>query len=216
MFSLFYTLLAAPVMVAKCGAEAGKEEAFRKMDAEVCAKTDASMNAWIRSVTEPELENEIMSAIRNGGGDLDKYWDEIVATTKEVWGDYVATHGATSIADLDAARILMANRGKLLARDAKNGISPVDYGHRNAERRRMEAHNTAILARWMNKKLRQHGIDEQLLTDAPGVRHYYIIDDRVIHCGVDECEGYSFVWKPMVDARHWVNIIRYTGKDHHK
>lgn len=216
MFSLFYTLFVVPAIIAECGAEAGKEKAFQRMDAEVCARTDANASAWRRAVIDPELEKEVMTALHEGGDSLDGYWSEIITTADEVWGSYVETHGTTSITDLDAARLLMANRGKLLARDAKNGVSPVDYGHRNAGRKRMETHNTPILARWMNKKLRQHGVNEQLLTDAPGANCYYIIDDCVTNCGIDECEGYRFVWKPMVDVRYWGNIIHYETPDPHK
>lgn len=208
MFSLFHTILAGPYLFYKGASDKGKKVAAEKKLVELETITSKNVHEWEAAVTDVDLEKTIMRAVREGSKELYRYWDEISETADEVWGCYATTHQPDYIADLDAARILMANRGRLLARDARMGISSTNYNYRGA-RMEKEVRNVAVLSRWINQKLRDHGIDEQLLTDGPGARGYYVIDDATTHCSVDEYEGYNFVWKPMVDVRYWPNIMRY-------
>lgn len=145
---------------------------------ELCAK-------WVECVTDPELEERVKNAV-SSTKKLRKYKTEIedvlcsqfgfrngfIDDVFIKWGDVNYDDSARKL----FARILMANRGKLLESDATCGLcinEPKEWLHFDQLSReksssstlKKEKYSIESLAYWINKQLNKNGIKEDVFLE---------------------------------------------------
>lgn len=90
----------------------------------------------------------------------------------------------------DAIRVYLAYKGKLLREDAENGIS-VWYGKEQTVRDQNEAiENRKKFALWIDSKLKEHGIDEDMFL-CSGAGKFFTLD-------YDEAMPGRYMWRPTI------------------
>ena len=192
MFDLFLAALGLPAISFKFASESGKSNAAKRKREIDRRQTINNRVSWKKKVLDLYLENSFKAEIQhNKKAFFEKYSKELTKSANEIWGNYALSHGTTEILQIDALRILMANRGKLLKEDADFGIYVDEY--KKTDLYLQEIQNKAQLVIWINKQLMRHGIHEQLLARA--CSDYYIVRNENICNGRF---GGVYMWYPMV------------------
>lgn len=203
MYLVFLAIIGIPVIFVMLAIESGKKEAAVKKSNDMQQQTVVNMRNWIAATTDDNLEGNFRREFsEDANAAFEKHYDELMNACTEIWGNYVETHGTDIMDFSDGIRILMANRGKLTKEDAERGVSVDEYS--NPEDSSREIINKAKLVCWMDRKLKDHGVNEQLLAIAfPG---YFIVRDE--HLCNDHYAG-TYLWKPMVHVAEWHSIKEF-------
>jgi len=166
------------------------------------AKEDADkMSGWLNRVTDPCLESEITDALYSYYHPKHaQYQQELDETIPTIPGWDRAT-----VEDLvydNKVRILMAKRGKLMKKDAENGIKVntfvIKTGMSPAEHRRRNMRQK-YLCQWINGQLNAHGIHYRMGFRKDCVNNVYDFED------LDMSESNTLIgyvlWEPMARTR---------------
>ena len=206
MIDLFISLLGIPYYLFKYLSEYHKNARSERRIAEKEQKTRYERALWEQSVIDKALEERIRREV-SSPMELAKYRSEIIRSTKDMgisYGenifDVCSTGWLKNFASNEMiVRILMANRGKLTEKDAQLGIS-VEH-KKNGESQAFEIREKGKLVWWINKQLREHGINEDLLAVACGTI-YPVRDENV-------CNGHFagvYKWMPMIHVADRISI----------
>lgn len=163
----------------------------RQMENEF-AEDDARARVWLSKVTNHELEvdledrlynrePELIDEIQNSWSDYFGFaynGERIYHPRKKTKSDYdmlyVIHLGADSISDMTALRMLMANRGLLIGHDAEYGLNIGLYGD-TEKRRQVNRRRCQQFVRAMDRKLREHGVVEQMY-EGSSATGYRLVD----------------------------------------
>ena len=167
------------------------------------------LEPWLRLVTSKQLESEVWDMIKNTdrAGETEKelnqilqelpFLDKRLRTTECVIG---------GISYMLAHMLLMAKRGKLSEQNATSGINA-----REAEDHSTVENSGALLMFWINKQLKNHGVDECMMQEfesASGANSNKIYKIRKIS---DVRSGlsrkYRFRWNPSIEEWKRGNIV---------
>ena len=194
MFNLFLAIFGLPAVMGGLYIGLSEHKEFEKDLETKREQTISNRSLWESSVTNAALERELTYQMNmTPAAFWEKYKNELCSTSSLIWGNYASTHGSELMDTSDVLRILMANRGKLTIKDAKNGVFVDYYG--NIEKQNREAWNKAALVTWMDGKLKAHGVNEQLLARA--TTDIYIVRDKHV---CDDNFGGVYLWYPMVSV----------------
>ena len=161
---------------------------------------------WERKVVDVQLEDELIEMLTfQYEAFIEKYWNEIESTAEEIWGDYYKQDTSMLTGD-NIIRVLMANRGKLTRSDAGSGIHANEDSWKNGNDQRRDIRYTTKLVFWIDKKLKEHGVNEQLLSQG-GLDHYIVRGDH---------EFFWYTWKPIIMPIEWSRIKEYTPPNPYK
>lgn len=93
-----------------------------------------------------------------------------------------------------AVQIMMANRGKLRYQDANDGIAcSCDCYSELYEVRMADFYTNMVFIKWLDKKLQEHGIHEQLYEQRSGSQMCKEFDDKPWGGAIG-----AFLWEPSV------------------
>ncbi len=192
MFDLFLAALGLPAISFKFASESGKSNAAKKKMEADRLQTTSDRASWKKRVLDLDLEKSLRTEIQyNCEAFFEEYGDELTKSANKIWGNYALSHGTTEMSQIDALRILMANRGKLLKEDADFGIYVDEY--KKTDLYLQEIQNKAKLVIWINEQLIKHGVREKLLARA--CSDYYIVRNEHI---CNDRFGGVYMWYPMV------------------
>ncbi len=94
-----------------------------------------------------------------------------------------------------SVRIMLANRGKMRNFDALAGITWSSYSSGLWQDNAAVYYTGAVFAKWIDERLKEHGINETLYW-GDGVLDGYELDDQ------PHLEAASFLWEPSVRIKH--------------
>lgn len=96
--------------------------------------------------------------------------------------------------DVTAIRVMLANRGKLRVSDATYGMEwTCDCNAPLYEDRLADYYKSIVFIRWIDKKLQEHGIHEQLFRKGFTEAKCKVLDDEPYGGGIS-----GFMWEPSV------------------
>ena len=203
MIEIFIAIFLGAYYLFKYSLYKSRKKAY---DADLEAKESTyqtKLEEWIKKTTDTELEKEVYEIV-NAESMLDVYKKEIELVLKLEFGipegsidakcfnEYYG--GYYNSAKKMFARILMANRGKVLDVDARFGI-PTMMGPGTEDWIRQSQlyagkeirFSNRVLGFWINEQLKKHGISEAFILEscdkvtkknATRYRHYYLIENE--------------------------------------
>lgn len=174
--------------------------------ARVAAEDERMRQNWVSKATNSELENELEDRIYHRDAELMQelkdswrdYYKDVESefrgfyTPKKTKYSYIRSIDSGIYGYIDrynAIRILMANRGFLTVLDAEIGIDMFPYGPTKLQ----ELKNAEVQKNFVstiNRKLRDHGIDEPVYIKLSGTNEYYPLFGR-INAGLAQ-------WRPVI------------------
>lgn len=214
MFELFTALFGGLFWGGKLASEKSATKKLRQDRKDVMNEHFSHQDDFESKVLDRELESDLEDFIYNTDN-YDKVWEEVSKAYNEMpWkpedekficicpeavetvfgkGVYTKKQREQIAASYrkEALRIMMANRGKLIYSDVYFGFS--SYGEGAPTVRICEKLNTesANLVLWINSKLKEHSIEEDVYIRRLN-NEYFVINDKT-----KKCLG-KYVWFPEI------------------
>lgn len=207
----FFIVIISLVLFVIFGAFQWGREAHENREAQ--AKKD-KLHSWTDRVTDQKLEQELNDFIYDPNN-YEEVWDELSEAYAEIPGrekqpfifltpESVAEvcgrgqytkkqrEEIASAGREEALRIMMARRGKLLYWDAYSGIHSSGWGAPTRTQAKEINKTTANLVLWINRQLKEHGIDEDVFIDPLETSWFvYPIES-------DMTRGGTYIWRPAL------------------
>lgn len=193
----FEALFGGSYMAGKYASDIKKANEAKIRGVQSATDAAARQQEWLARVTDKNLEIELEDFIFH-----EKNYDQIWAEVSEAYKDMPWNSDRTSILCCgydrndrnakEALRIMMAIRGKLIYDDAKYGIEQTKIQAPTRLQTRQVIANQLGFVKWIDSKLKEHGIDEQLVIE--------VTWDSVFT--VDSCEwrNGTYKWMPMIHS----------------
>ena len=163
---------------------------------------DRSLHArsiWDSSVTNPELEADLIERINNNDAELSA---EVDSVRSNVFKDKSIRMLGDNDSDV-ALRILMANRGYLTKQDATHGIEMCSPGE-SAAQVQSRFNNQKAFVQYLDDKLRENGVVYEMYFEGANHLYYPFPGKLTVSPGSVTTVG-KIVWKPMISPYAFQN-----------
>ena len=157
-------------------------KADREIKADIHA-WETAMERWVSEVCDKELEDEVEYFVYDP-----KNMSEVRQTVLKAFAEAEMTH--LNFDKTDAIRVYLAKQGKLMMHDARHGIS-VKSGEQTSIGMKKEMQDRRQFVFWINSRLIDHGICEDIFIQNYGTHQCYSLNDK------DHIGGY-YMWRPSI------------------
>ena len=208
MFDFFLAIIFIPYYLFRYLLESRENDRLRKEKMDDKARREA----WQEKVLDADMEARFRELLGDRANHS-QFEEELNAAIEEIpWIlEFVPYNGKapTTVFKLGtdiSLLILMVNRGKLPLRVVSWGIKGYSRFHKSNPYFR-EAARASYLATWLDKKLREHGIKEELVLDYDRDKIYRVTGEDMS----DKIYGGVYTWMPTINTYRMKYITDFTG-----